>query len=338
MAKPLRKWLRKRRPDLDGQKASATVQSKGLLSPELERRLAGLRFNFTHSMDGRLTGVHRSAQPGVSVEFSDHKEYSPGDDIRRLNWKVYARSDKFYVRQFAKDTHANIYLVLDGSGSMDYCSRFAAESKALYAARLGMILAHIFLRQNDAVGLITVRGNRMANFVPARSHPSHLITLEQHLAQALEQAEGVDGEHEGATSMAEGLEYLISSRVSRSAVILLSDMFLVPEELFPYLAYLKSGGNFMWLLQVLDPAEFDIDPTGGRRTFPFEGTMLFRSNETPLGVMMDSKLARPEYLGKFGSFLDNLQARCAEIGVELSRCNTDADPVEFLLEYLLRRQ
>jgi uncharacterized protein (DUF58 family) len=325
----------KRTPTKEG--AAGTAAPLRLLTPEVEASVAGLRFHFTSSMDGKLTGVHRSAQPGVSVEFSEHKEYSPGDDVRHLNWKVFARSDKFYVRQFTKDTHANVHLIFDCSGSMHYRSAFSADSKASFAARLGMILSFLFLRQNDAVGLMTVRGQKMLTVIPPRSHASQLVTIEQVLARTLA-GERAPEHAEGTTSLEEGLEYLVRAKVTRNAIILLSDFFLEEEQLFPYLVYLKSGGNFLWLIQVLDPAELDLRGPPQERTFPFEGTMAFRSNETGHSVLMDARLARADYVHRFHSFLDHLQDRCAEAGLELSRCNTDVPPASFVLEYLLGRR
>lgn len=308
-----------------------------LLTPDVESRLTALRFLFSRTVDGRLTGVHRSAQPGVSVEFSDHKEYSPGDDIRRLNWKVYARSDKFYVRQFAKDTHANVYLLLDLSGSMDYGSSEAPASKSLAAARLAISLTSIFLRQNDAVGLLTVRGDRLEQVVPARSHASQLVAVEETLQEAL--AHPGKRHQEGPTSLIPALEHLIiSRRLTRAAVFILSDFFVDLDSLFPYLNYLKAAGNFVWLVHLLDPAEYDFSASGKARTFPFSGTRVFRSNETGLGVLMESELARPDYVARFRGYLDSLHQRCAENALEWSGCNTDRDPVEFLVEYLQERQ
>ena len=308
-----------------------------LLTPDVESRLTALRFLFSRTVDGRLTGVHRSAQPGVSVEFSDHKEYSPGDDIRRLNWKVYARSDKFYVRQFAKDTHANVYLLLDLSGSMRYGSSEAPFSKAVSAARLAVSLTSIFLRQNDAVGLLTIRGDKLEQIVPARSHASQLVAVEETLQQAL--ADPGKHHHEGPTSLIPALEYLIiSKRLARGAVFILSDFFVDLDSLFPYLNYLKAAGNYVWLVHLLDPAEFDFATTGKTRTFPFAGTRVFRSNETGLGVLMESELARPDYVSRFRSYLDSLHQRCAENALDWSGCNSDRDPVEFLVEYLQERK
>lgn len=308
-----------------------------LLTPDIEGRLTALRFLFSRAVDGRLTGVHRSAQPGVSVEFSDHKEYSPGDDIRRLNWKVYARSDKFYVRQFAKDTHANVYLLLDLSGSMHYRSSEAPVSKALSAAQLAVSLTSIFLRQNDAVGLLTIRGDKLEQVVPARSHASQLVAVEETLQQAL--APQGRRSNEGPTSLIPALEYLIiSKRLTRSAVIILSDFFVDLDSLFPYLNYLKAAGNFPWLVHLLDPAEFDFSSGGRSRTFPFAGTRVFRSNETGQGVLMESELARPDYVARFRDYLDSMHKQCAENALEWSGCNADRDPVEFLVEYLQERK
>jgi uncharacterized protein (DUF58 family) len=309
-----------------------------VLDPEVERRLAGIRFHFPESMDGRLTGVHRSAQPGVSVEFSDHKEYSPGDDIRHLNWKVYARSDKFYVRQFAKDTHATVCLVLDCSGSMFYRSQTVERSKAEHAAGLALALCYLFLRQNDSVGLLSVRGHRLTDFVPPRSHASQLVTVQEHLDRAVTGKAASPDHNEGPTSLAEGLEFLVSRRTRRSAVIVLSDLFMDTPEFLPYLRYLKSGGSHVWLVQVLDPAELDLHPGKTERTFPFQGAMFFRSVETGHGILMDARLARADYLARFKAFQDDLHERCAEAGIELSQCNTDTAPAEFILEHLKRRR
>jgi len=299
----------------------------------MERRLAGLRFHFVHSMDGRLTGVHRSAQPGVSVEFSDHKEYMPGDDLRRLDWKAYARLDRFYVRQFTKDTHANVHILLDASHSMTYQSPAAAASKLLFSARLATALSYLFLRQNDAVGLLTMQGRDVRRFLPARSHPSQLVTVQEHLSETLAPEALSAAEAEGPTALTRGLEFLVSRRVSRSAVIVITDLQVDPDGLFPYLAYLHAGGNFCWLVHVIDPAEYDLGPSD--RAFPFSGTRIFRSPETGQTVVVDSRLAREEYLGRFREFLRDTHEKAAELRLELSRCNTDIDPVDFIIRYLI---
>jgi len=304
-----------------------------LLDPEMERRLAGLRFHFVHSMDGRLTGVHRSAQPGISVEFSEHKEYSPGDDLRHLDWRAYARLDRFYVRQFTKETHANVHLLLDASRSMGYRSEGTKLSKLEFSARLVAVLSYLFLRQNDAVGLLSVRGKSLLRYLPTRSHPSQLVTIQDYVREVIAPEASPD-EAEGPTSLAEGLEFLVSRRVTRSAVVVLSDFQMDMESLFPYLAYLHTGGNYCWLIHVVDPAEYDLEP-GGPRTFPFVGTMQFRSPETGHGVTVDSRLARQDYIARFASFLKDLRGRAAELSVELSHCNTDEDPVDFMIRFLI---
>lgn len=309
-----------------------------VLTPEMERKLTGVRFYFPRSMDGRLAGVHHSPQSGASVEFSDHKEYSPGDDIRHVNWKAFGRCDKFYVRQFAKDTHASVYFVLDASLSMQYRSDFAPESKAVFAARLALALSHVFLHQNDAVGLLVVRGRKLTDFVPARSHGSHLLNLRARLRNTMVEVREHPEHHEGLTSLREGLEFLISYRVARAAVVIISDFLIELDELFSYLAYLKGAGNFVWLIQLLDPAEYDMSSPGSDRTFPFEGAVLFKSRETAASVSMDTLLARPHFMARLRSFLDTLENKCAEIGIELRRCNTDMDLVEFLLKHLLERR
>lgn len=288
-------------------------------------------------MSGRLTGVHRSAQPGISVEFSDHKEYSPGDDIRHLNWKLFARSNKYYVRQFARETHATVRLLVDCSGSMDYRSSFASDTKAFCAARLAALLAYVFLRQKDAVGLLTVSGREHGDYLQPRSHPSHIVPLQEALRRTLPGSSEESGQ-ERATSFSHALEFLIAHKIGHSALIVFSDLFVDPDELFPYLAYLRSGGAFVWLIQLLDPAEWDLSNPAGPRTFPFDGARRFSSRESSIALLMDSALARPAYLARFQRMLQLQQERAAEGGIELSRGNTDEDPVDFLMRYLLERK
>jgi len=163
------------------------------------------------------------------------------------------------------------------------------------------------------------------------------MAVQEELARVLSSDAREEG-HEGPTSPAEAMEFLVARRIIRNAVIVLSDFFYDSDDLFPYLAYLKANGNFCWLIQVLDPAEFDVGGAGRARTFPFEGTTVFRSNETGHGIMMDPKLARQDYISRFADFMKGLDDQCAEGGIELSRGNTDLDPVEFVLKYLLEKR
>ena len=308
-----------------------------LLTPEMERRLSSLRFPMAQFMDGRLTGVHRSAQPGISVEYADHREYAPGDDIRHLDWKACARSEKFHVRQFTRDTHAVVYIVLDTSASMRFGSE--ALTKLQFAARVVSSLAYLFLRQNDAVGLLTTRGGELTGFTPARSHPSHLLTVRETIGEVL-RTDASAGSPEGPTSLVEPLVYLLNKRLGHSGVIVVSDFFVDPGALFPYLAYLRARNNFCWLVQVLDPSEYDLreGPAFSDRTFPYDGMMFFRCPENGQGIMMDSKLARPGYVGRFRDYLSDLRRRSSEIRVEYEACNTDGDAVEFILRHLSERR
>ncbi len=302
----------------------------------MEQRLAGVHFPISDFVDGRLSGIHRSAQPGVSVEFAEHKEYSPGDDLRHLNWKAYARLDRFYIRQFTRETHAEVVLVLDTSGSMNYQSKLSPHTKLFFAAQLAAAMSYVFLHQNDAVGILTLNGSKMGRFVPPRSHPSHLMTIQEVLLDVLNDRT-VPRKAEGQTEFMESLDYLISRKTIRSGVILLSDLFTSIPSLFPYLAYLKAQGNFVWLVHTLDPAEYDFQK-GSDRSFPFDGSMRFRSSETGRSVLMDCRLNRRDYLRRMEEFLGETQHSAAEARVIYNGMNSDEEPVECLLKALLERR
>lgn len=304
----------------------------------MERRLAAIRFPIRTWLDGRLTGVHSSPQPGASVEFAEHKEYAPGDDLRHLNWKAFAHSDKYYIRQFTRETHAEVYLVLDESASMDYVSACAPESKLLFACRLAAALAWVFLHQNDGIGLVSVRPRGAPDVVPARSHPSHYLVLQEALNKVLAARTHRLPHHEGHSSLEQAFEYLVAKKVRRGAVLVLSDLFVPGDTLFPYISHLRQAGNFCWLIQTLDPAEWDMRGEGELRTFPFDGTVVFKSPETGHGLLMDARATRSTYVSRFGAWLSEIADRCAEQRVEYSPCNTDWGIVEFIFRYLQERR
>ncbi len=306
------------------------------LTSGVERRLAGLRFLVPRPVRGRLSGLHSSDQQGASVEFSEHKEYSPGDDLRHLNWRAYARTDKYYVRQFTKDTHVSFYIVVDYSSSMKYLSEFSPGTKLEYACRLATALSYVLLHQDDAVGLLTVRGSRIRDVVPPSSHASHLV----HLAEVLERVvdDPMPDKGEGATDLICALEYLVGNRVARSGLVLLSDLFLDVDRVAPYLAYLASQGNYCWLAHILDPAEYDLAAGGEGRTLPFGDTVVLRWHETSASVLMDCQLNRREYQARFREYLHGVGQRCAEAQVHHHLVNTDTDPVEFLIRSLMERR
>lgn len=310
-----------------------------LLTANVERRLAAVRFPIRTWLDGRLTGVHSSPQPGVSVEFAEHKEYAPGDDLRHLNWKALARSDKYYIRQFTRETHAEAYLVMDDSASMEFSSAHAPESKLLFGIRLASAIAWVLLHQNDAVGLVGSRlTKRGLELVPARSHPSHYLVLQETLSALHTKTHLRTHSQDAGHSLSHAFEYLVARKLRRSAVFVLSDLFVPQEHVFPYLAHLRQAGNYCCLIHLLDPAEWDMRTGAELRTFPFDGTMVFKSPETGHGLLLDARASRSAYLQRFGAWMSEVQDRCAEQAIEYSACNTDCDIVEFILKYLQERR
>ncbi len=295
-----------------------------------------MRFQFRSALDGRLSGIHASPQPGVSVEFAEHKEYAPGDDLRHLDWKAFARTDKFNIRQFARETHTEVFLVVDQSASMDF-SADGRTSKRLFAARLAASLAWVLLHQNDSVGLLAPLPKGGLEVVPARSHPSHYLVLQDALSRHLAQGADKVGHCEGDAPLNHAFEYLVSRKVRRSAIIVLSDLLMPSSLLFPYLSHLRLGGNSCWLIHLLDPAEWDFAQEGAGRAFPFDGSVLFRSPESGHGLMLDARASKGAYIRRFGAWLRETRRNAQEISVDYSTTNTDTDAVEFIYRFLQER-
>src|SRR5512142_3442416 len=149
---------------------------KQLLDPEILARLATLKLRVRAITEGVLTGLHKSPHHGQSVEFAEHKEYAPGDDVRRIDWKAYGKFDKYYVKQFEQETNLRAWLVVDGSGSMAYRGRPERLSKLEYASALAASLAYLLVRQGDAAGVVVV-SDRVLQAMPARAAASHLPQL-----------------------------------------------------------------------------------------------------------------------------------------------------------------
>ncbi len=310
-----------------------------LLAADVERRLASVRFPIRTWLDGRLTGVHSSPQPGVSVEFAEHKEYAPGDDLRHLNWKALARSDKYYIRQFTRETHAEAYLVVDDSASMEFGSPHAPESKLLFGIRMAAAIAWVLLHQNDAVGLVGQRMTKKGvDVVPARSHPSHYLVLQEALSALHSRPSGRHHHQDHSTQLSHAFEFLVARKLRRSAVFVFSDLFVPQESVFPYLAHLRQAGNYCCLIHLLDPAEWDMRTGSELRTFPYDGTLVFKSPETGHGLLLDARASRSAYLQRFSSWMAEVQDRCAEQAIEYSACNTDSDIVELIFRYLQERR
>lgn len=277
----------------------------GIASLELRARIVG---------EGVLAGVHRSRRFGSSSEFAEHKLYSPGDDLRRLDWKAYARMDRFFVRRYEDETNLEVVLVVDTSGSMAYAggARGSFSLSKLEAARtLAASVAWIASQHSDAPGLSLFAGAESAS-LPARARRDHLGAL----FDALERARP-----DGKTELLGALERIADRLVRRALVVVISDLIDCRAEALGPLGVLRRRGCDVVILQTLDRDELDL---------PFDGVVRFEDLEGDREVQVDVPLVRDAYLEELRRFLDGMAAEAARLDLRLHLAPTDASPVATL--------
>src|SRR4051794_1177388 len=239
-----------------------------LIDPQTLMRIKSLQMRARVAVEGFIKGIHRSPYHGFSVEFSEYREYTPGDDPRYLDWKLYARSDRYYVKRFEDETNLRCYLVLDTSRSMGYRSPALEYSKSDYARTVAATIAYFLSTQRDAVGLLEFE-DKITEYLPPRYRPGQL----RRLFAALER------EPRGrATNLAEPLEQIAATVRKRGLIILISDLLAPTEMLRNRLGYLRSRGHDVVVLRILDPAELE---------FPFATPAMFHDVESGRELYVD---------------------------------------------------
>lgn len=279
-------------------------------------RFAKLQLLARQLVEGLSSGLHRSPHKGASVTFKQHRAYVPGDELRHLDWRAFARSDRFYIKEYEQETNLQATLLLDLSGSMAYAGKAATRSKADYAREMARSLAALLIRQQDAVGVVTF-DSKIRGHVPPRSRPGHLRVLDAAL-----DAGAVGGE----TSLSGVLRELGPRLGRRSLVLLLSDCLDEPSLLVRALAQLRQQHHEVLVFQILDRDEVD---------FPFEGWTRFEALETEgEHVLVDPATLRRTYLENLERHRSVLREGCRRHRVALHEMTTDL-PVEDVLPQLL---
>lgn len=280
-------------------------------------RIRSLEMRARVVVEGFYHGLHRSPFHGFSVEFSEYRQYSPGDDPRYLDWRLYARSDRYYLKRFEDETNLRCHLLVDASRSMGYGS--LSFTKMDYARTAAATIAYFLALQGDAVGLLTF-GERIAESLPARYRPGHLHRIMLALEQA---ASGT------ATDLAAPLEEIARTVTKRGLIVLISDLLAPLDSLEARLGSLRSRGHEVIVLRVLDPAELAFD---------FDGPALFEDLESGRDVYVDPGAARAAYLGRFGEHARAIEEVCAGLGIDCFTARTDR-PLELtLFDFLSARQ
>ena len=291
-------------------------KARELLDPALMARLSHLSFRTGRFMSGSLSGQHRSPLHGSSIEFAEHKEYASGDEIRHINWQVFAKSDKYYVKRYEDETNLRCFLLIDASASMGYGE--GGRTKLRVASELAAALAFLLLKQQDSVGLVAF-GDSVRAYVPPRARSGHLREIGDALLSLTP---------EGETRIDAGLRHLMEHVGRRAVIFVLSDFFDHSEEFRRLLALFAGARHQITLMHVLDPDEI---------SFPFEQLTLFRSMEGAGEVLAEPKVIRDTYLRELTAFRERLRQTCLEQGVDYHLVDTGRPLDETVVSYLTGR-
>ncbi|MSU63463.1 MAG: DUF58 domain-containing protein [Pedosphaera sp.] len=267
-------------------------------------------------MQGSVSGHHKSPHRGSSVEFAEYRNYTPGDDIRRLDWRVFARSDRFYLKEFEAETNLRCYLVIDCSGSMGFEGK--SGTKFDYARRLAATLAYLVVHHGDAAGLLSV-GSKLVREVPPRRTPSHLQTI----FEVLEESRA-----EGETGLVSALHDIAEKVRSRAMIIVISDLFCDPDELLSCFQHLRFQKHDVAIFHLLDRMEID---------FKFDRPVRFEDMESHFNLVTEPANIRDEYLRQLELFLERLRLGCNEFKADYRRVITDQDYGKVLADFLVER-
>ncbi len=288
------------------------------LKPEVINQIKRLDLRAKFVVKGFLQGLHSSPYHGFSVEFSEHRKYAHGDDPAHIDWSLYAKTDKYYVKKFEAETNISGMLVMDCSESMGYTYR-QELSKFDYGVCLAAALAYMMISQQDPVGLITFQ-ETIKNSLPPRSkrnHLGHLLTL---LAKL---------EPQGKTDLSRSLNQLGSMLRTRTLVMVFSDLLDDTEAVFNSLYRMRHGGHDVILFHIMDEAEVN---------FPFNGICELEDPETNDKLKVDASAFRADYIEQVNEFRDDVASRCAKASIDYVKLDTSMQFDRALIEYLRSRQ
>ncbi|HEX7450038.1 MAG TPA: DUF58 domain-containing protein [Pirellulales bacterium] len=287
--------------------------SKRFLHPEAIKRIARLDLRARYIVEGFLSGAHRSPYFGQSVEFREHREYSRGDDLRHIDWKVWAKQDRYYVKRYEEDTNLRCTLLVDVSGSMRYGS--GALNKYEYACTLAVSLAYLLLRQQDAVGCVAF-DEAARGVVPLRTKRNHLQTL----IAALDV-----NQPKQKTDVYRVMRSVAESYPRRGMILVFSDLLTDRSSLFRGLQLLRQRGHDVMVFHVMDDDELD---------FPFNGPTRFEGLELPEHLTCNPRALREGYLQSLAAFLEEIRRGCMRQVIDYSLLRT-SQPLDAALATFL---
>ena len=293
-----------------------TQTSRRFLPPEAIARISRLEVLARNVVEGFLSGLHRSPYFGQSVEFAQHREYAPGDDIRRIDWKVWSKTDRYYIKQYEEETNLRTTLLVDLSESMLFGS--GKLTKYEYACQIAASLAYLLLRQQDAVG-ITTFDSEIRSRVPSSSKQNHLHAILSTLDQ---------NQPARKTDLQRLLAQVADEQSRRGLIVVISDLFVDRAGLFKGLKLLRTRGHDVMVMHVMDDEELD---------FQYTGTTKFEGMEDSGDLICDPRALREGYIEAVNAFVDDLHRNCARQMIDFQTIRTSQHLDAALAYYVTHR-
>ncbi len=287
------------------------------LDPVVVSKLATMEIRARLVVEGFVTGLHRSPYKGFSVEFAEHRQYMPGDPLKHIDWKVFGKTDRFYIKEYEEETNLRGYVLLDASGSMGYGS--TGVTKIEYARHLAAALIYLMLKQQDSAGLL-VFDEVVREFVPPRSTPRQLHLLLSELDRAKPAAE---------THIGDVLHELARRMRRRGLVVVISDLLESPDTVISGLKHFRHLKHEVIVFHVLDPKE---------TAFRFDGDATFRDMETGETMTTEPLSIRSDYVGAVEDWMARLRRECAESRIDYVPIQTSTPYDRALFSYLEKRK
>ena len=294
------------------------MAQSGILDFNVLGRIDSMQLLAKVIVEGFILGLHRSPYRGFSIEFAEYRQYSPGDEVKHVDWKVYGKTDRYYIKQFEEETNLVCYLIVDASASMGYRSKPEGPTKLQYASQMAACLAYFMMRQRDSAGLM-IFDTKIRTALPPRLRQTHL----KHILAALENAEPG-----GETNISVPLHELAEGLKRKGLIILISDLLDDPEQVISALQHFRFQGHEVIVFQVMD---------NGELSFPFTTMTEFTDLESGQKMMVSPEGMKPIYMEELKKFLTAYEKGCGGIHAEYKLFDT-TKPLELALsEYLYRR-
>jgi uncharacterized protein (DUF58 family) len=288
------------------------------LRPDVIQQVKRLDLKARFIVEGFVSGLHGSPFHGFSIEFSEHRKYTPGDDIRLIDWNVFGKTDRYYIKKYEAETNLDAYLLVDCSGSMDF-SLGGRLTKMDYAICLAAALGYLMINQQDSVGLFTF-DEKVRNFLPAKAKRSHLINILSTLART---------KPFGRTHVARAIHDVANRVKKRGLMILLSDLLDDQEEVIKALHHLRFRGHDIIIMQVLDYSEVAFD---------FDGQVRFEDPETGDSVATNPRAIQASYLEEIRKFIQEYKDQCQGIRADFTTVHNGMTFDKALVQFLAQRQ